>query len=84
MRCTVVCNPAAADQLARIWLRAIDKTAISRAANKIDQLLRTSPETVGQPHRDCYLLVCDCLAVQYRFSPDDCLVEILSYELILS
>jgi hypothetical protein len=84
MRCTVICRQEVVDELARIWLRAIDKTAISLAADSIDQLLRDSADKVGQPFGDFRFLVVDCLMVRYRFSPDDCLVEILGYELVLS
>ncbi len=84
MRYTVVSTPAVEAELTRIWLRALDRSAVSLAANRSDQQLRNSPYTVGTPYADYYTFLAGCLMVRYRISPDDCLVEILSYELISS
>lgn len=84
MRFTLVCLPTAEAKLARMWLRAIDRPGISLAAGDIDQLLRDSPETVGEPHADYYVIKRGLLMAEYPFSADDCLVQILNYELNLS
>ena len=40
IRYTVTATPKAEDDLARLWLRASGRAAISNAANTIDRLLR--------------------------------------------
>jgi hypothetical protein len=84
MRFTVVCLPTAEAKLARIWLRAIDRPGISLAADDIDQFLRDSPETVGEPLANSYVIKRGPLMAEYQFFPEDCLVQILNYELNLS
>jgi len=84
MRFTVVSRPTAVAKLARIWLGAIDRPGITLAANTIDHLLRDSPETVGEPHEDYYVITRGPLMAEYRIFPDDCLVRIMNYELISS
>ncbi len=83
MRYTVVCHPRPEAELAQLWMRARDRGAIARSAAAIDRFLEQTPEQ-GQPAGDYYLWVEESLVVRYRFSPDDCLVEILGYELNLS
>jgi hypothetical protein len=83
MHFTVVSTPSAEAELAQFWLRAIDRNAITRSSAALDRLLRDSPE-LGQPSGNSFMLTQESLVVRYRFSPDDCLVEILGYELNLS
>ena len=44
----VLWSPAAEAQLARFWLAAEDRSALTEAANKIDRLLMEQPEEVGE------------------------------------
>jgi plasmid stabilization system protein ParE len=44
MRYTVVWLPSAEEELANIWNGAADRQAVSRAANEIEILLRTSSQ----------------------------------------
>jgi hypothetical protein len=48
MRWTVQWDPAAEDELARIWLRAADRGAVSAAQARADQLLSRDPLTNGR------------------------------------
>lgn len=43
MTYTVVWTTTAEADLVRIWTEAADRTAVTRAGNEIDHLLRTSP-----------------------------------------
>ena len=40
--------PVAEDQLADIWVNAADRSAVTRAGDRIDRLLGTSPGAVGE------------------------------------
>jgi plasmid stabilization system protein ParE len=48
MRYTVVWKPAAEGELARIWTDAADRSAVSKAATAVDQLLRSNPTAQGE------------------------------------
>jgi hypothetical protein len=48
MKWTVIYRPDAANELARIWLDAIDRQAIANAANSIDRQLAMAPLVVGE------------------------------------
>lgn len=82
MRCTVVSSAEVRGELAEIWMRAPDRNEVSRSANRIDHLLRTSADKIGHSDGDAYWLTYGCLTVRYRIFPDDCLVQILEYELV--
>jgi hypothetical protein len=77
MRHTVVWNPAALDDLARIWLTATDRLDVSRSSHEIERQLKYAPTTMGQPTVTGWALSVPPLAVAYTVSPADCLVEIL-------
>ena len=70
---------SARDRLAEIWMRANDRSAIASAANKIDTLLRTSPETRGES-RDGgrRILIESPLGVVFQVKPQDHIVHVLS------
>ena len=48
MRFTVVWVPLAEQKLARLWLRAKDRPAVSKAAHEIDKFLAANPESAGE------------------------------------
>ena len=48
MSYTVVWKPAAEEELARLWTEAVDRDAITTAANEIDQWLRSNPHDQGE------------------------------------
>lgn len=79
MRFTVASPARANNELALIWLQAPDRRAVSQASHEIDQLLRTSPLTVGHAHGSDYRLTVAPVTVIYKVSPDDCLVTVLRY-----
>lgn len=77
MHYTVTWHPQAQDELARIWLEAVDRQAVTDAANEIDRQLTTSPEAKGVEFYGDRLFVAAPLAVTFMVSSDDCLVQIL-------
>jgi hypothetical protein len=77
MRFTVTWHPSAEQELANIWLPAIDRAAISQAANAIDRLLASDPLSQGEEFYGERLLVVLPLAVTYTVSEPDRTVQIL-------
>jgi hypothetical protein len=81
MRYTVVWDPDAQDDLARIWMQAHDPQAVADASDQIDRLLKTSALTVGEDYGPDRRLIVEPLEVIYSVSPDDCLVQVLQVAL---
>jgi hypothetical protein len=79
MHYTVVSSPAADAALARIWLQASDRDAVTRASDEIDRALRSAPLTQGIAQNGSYSLTVAPLTVIYEVSPLDCLVTIRSF-----
>ncbi|MCI0459776.1 MAG: hypothetical protein L0Z62_22730 [Gemmataceae bacterium] len=79
MRYTVTAADSVNDQLARIWLQAADRNAVSQTSNTIDQLLKFSPLSCGIAQGSHRTLTVEPLTVVYTVSPADCKVEILQY-----
>ena len=77
MRYTVGWLPSALDKLARIWSGAVDRQAVSRAANQIEVLLRTSSQVRGGNGEGKHAYTILPLAVIFEVSPDDCKVTVL-------
>ncbi len=48
MKYTVVYLPSAEQQLADLWLKAANPAAVTQASDKIDQLLKNDPLSVGE------------------------------------
>jgi hypothetical protein len=48
MNFTVIWSAAAIQDLARVWMNATDRNAITSAANEIDQILSHDPQHVGE------------------------------------
>jgi hypothetical protein len=48
MKWTVVYRPAAEGELAKLWLGAADRNAVSMAADAIDRKLRSDPLNAGE------------------------------------
>jgi plasmid stabilization system protein ParE len=76
MRCTVVWDPKAENDLATIWTFAPDQQAVAVAADEIDRLLRIRSLTVGEEFGKDRRLEVKPLAVVYSVYPDDCLVRV--------
>jgi hypothetical protein len=78
MRYTVVWVPWAERELARVWLRGLDRTAIRTAAFEIDRLLRNNPAAVGESRFGGQRIVhVPPLGATFSVYPDDRLVQVL-------
>jgi hypothetical protein len=81
MKYTVVWIPAAEAQLASIWINSIDRSAVTAAANAIDDSLRTDPILRGETlMRTIRVLVEEPLQVKYFVYEDDRIVRVLSVQ----
>jgi hypothetical protein len=79
MKYTVVWKPDAEDDLARLWNSAPDRGAVAWAADQIDAQLKHDPETQGESRAGgVRILFVPPLAVHFRVSPDDRLVEVVA------
>lgn len=74
---TVVWLPSAQDELADIWVRSLDRQAVSDAANRIDRLLRQRPQSLGRPRNRHRVYAEPPLVVAFEVLPDDCLVRVV-------
>jgi plasmid stabilization system protein ParE len=77
MRFTVMWHPAAEQELADIWLRAVDRSDVTQAANQIDQAPASEPLAKGEDFYGNRLLVVVPLAVTYTVNEQDRTVLIL-------
>jgi hypothetical protein len=77
MRYTVEWLPSAIDALARIWNDAADRPAVSRAADEIEVLLRTSSQVRGGNGQGTHACTIFPLAFIFEVSPDDRKVTVL-------
>jgi hypothetical protein len=66
MRFTVIWYASAQRDLARIWLAAIERQAVTVAADSIDKTLRDHAETAGVEFQGWRLLHVPPLAVVFR------------------
>ena len=77
MKWTVTWKPSAQHDLAEIWLRSLNRRAITLAAAEIERLLLRDPLGVGESRdKDERLLIIFPLAVRYKVFPDDLLVSV--------
>jgi plasmid stabilization system protein ParE len=78
MTYTVLWVPKAEQDLATLWTNAIDRDAVTRAANEIDNRLRTDPETVGEARSyDLRILLVQPLGVTFQVRAQDRIVQVL-------
>ena len=79
MKYTVVWTPSAEEDLAAIWIGAPDRRAVTTASNAIDALLRTRPQTCGEPRFDTLrILVLPPLGVDFDVVEADRIVYVLT------
>jgi plasmid stabilization system protein ParE len=80
MRYTVICHPAAEEQLAAAFMAAADRPQVTAAARAIDEILRTAPVAFGES-RDGELRVGfePPLAVWYTVTDSDRTVVIVRF-----
>jgi hypothetical protein len=75
VRYTVLWKPEAERRLAELWLNAVDRNAVTQAANEIDRRLQTNPDQEGESRSDGRrLLLVNPLAVLFEVVPDDRIV----------
>jgi len=79
MRFTVIWTMAAEQDLAAIWLDAVDRDGVSSVANTIDQLLKQNPLAIGEVRFDTVRsLAVAPLGVDFEVLEQDRLVYVLS------
>ena len=72
MKYTVIWQPAAESDLGRLWNGAADRQEVAQAADQIDNLLATRPQSVGESRGDHErILFVPPLAVAYDVFDDD-------------
>jgi hypothetical protein len=78
MRYTVLTKPTAKADLASLWAGAPDRSDVTAAANRIDVLLQTDPETRGESRsRSDRILVAPPLAITLEVKEPDRVVWML-------
>ena len=71
--------PSALNRLAALWNAGPDRAVIATAANTIDQLLKSDPESKGESRGgNVRILIHAPLAVYFKVSPDDCKVTVFA------
>ena len=79
MRFTVVWQPHAEQELAEIWQQSANREAVSAAANRMEQLLRTCPDRVGEERSFVDRIFFEGpLGMRFRLLFDDRVVQVLS------
>jgi len=76
MRFTVVRHPSAVDQLAEIWNNTAERTAVSKAADRVDTSLCYDPGNKGVDFYGDRMLVVPPLHITFRVLVDDMRVEV--------
>jgi hypothetical protein len=72
MKWTVIYRPAAADELAAIWLNAENRPAVASAADAIDKHLGIDPLSAGESRAEgSRVLIEDPLAVFFDVNVQD-------------
>jgi hypothetical protein len=75
--------PSGANDLATAWMQAPNPTAVSQAANTIDQLLATDAHLRGSPHSGpTRILIQSPLGVLFDVSVPDRLVKVWAVWLV--
>ncbi len=71
MKFMVTWTRNAQNDLAEIWMNAVDRQAVRDAANRIDRVLERNPERLGRPVRSDRAYADAPLAVTFSVSPAD-------------
>ncbi len=81
MKYTVVSTPLADQQLAKIWLDALDQQGVSDAYNYIESRLKNNAHLLGRLHPSGWrVLAQPPLIVSFMVSEDDRLAKIISID----
>ncbi len=79
MKYTVVWKPDAENDLASLWNGSSEREAIASAADQIDARLSRDPQHQGESrHGSIRILIVPPLAVYFKVSPQDLLVQVAS------
>ncbi len=79
MSFTVIWTTAAKNELANIWMSAINRNAVTAAAHTVDQLLGTTPQAFGSSRYDTVrTLIVRPLGVDYEVLALDRIVYVLT------
>ena len=79
MRYTVVYEKPAESQLARLWIQAADRRAVTDASNRIERELANDAHAKGIPAGVFRKYTDTPLAVLYHVDPGDRMVRIIQY-----
>jgi hypothetical protein len=82
MRYTVVYDPAAENELMRIWMGAPDPHAVELASNDIDRQLKRAPDRSGVTIGAYRRLIVYPLAVEFTVSSPDRMVRVFRVEFL--
>jgi plasmid stabilization system protein ParE len=78
MKYTVVWTRFAEGELASIWINSSRRNEVSRAAERIDRLLRRNPQNQGESRiHETRILLVPPLGVSFGISTEDRRVEVL-------
>jgi hypothetical protein len=77
MQFTVTWHSSAEAEVAEVWMRALDRAQVARAANEIEELLSAAPLSQGEEFYGDRILVVLPLAVTFTVSEQDRRVQIL-------
>ncbi len=81
MKYTVVNTPIADQQLAELWIQAIDRQRVADAFDRIEAELKRDPHSLGRFHPDGWRVVpLPPIVVAFVVNDDDRLVKVLSIE----
>lgn len=79
MKYTVIWTTKARDELAEIWLQALDRADVTFAADRIEKALKRMPNQIGESLFDTVRSYeIDPLAVEYEVIDEDRIVNVLS------
>jgi plasmid stabilization system protein ParE len=79
MKFTVVWLPRAERELAELWEKSTNRSNLTLAADRLDQVLRTIPDRIGEECPDHRRVTFDPpLAVLYRVLLQDRIVRVIS------
>lgn len=78
MKFTVIWRPSAEAELALIWTESADRSAVTRAANRIDTLLSSNAADAGESRDGGERIIFEKpLAVLVEVSEEDCRANVL-------
>ena len=79
MKYTVVWTVEAEEELAAIWVDAVDRSVIAKAAESLDRELVQYPAAVGESRPNSQRIAyCLPLGIQFEIIEDDRLVRVLA------